>query len=393
MFFKCDSGLFAQAVQIIERGVSQRSTLPVLGNILLEVGADSKLTLSSNSLDLGMQMEIPVKTMKPGKILAPAKMISGIAAKLPEGELSLEVNPNQHIRIEVGSSKFLVHGLAASDFPELMYPKQAAHMEFPSETLSSVIKQTIFAVSADESKPFLNGILFDISGSELRLVSTDGYRLALRSEAFTSSAPLKAIIPTRTLNELLKLVASFTSEETVLMELSGDLVLFKVANVLLISRLIQGQFPDYRLVIPSQSDTKITLSRKLFLDAAERCAIVASSSSNILNVELSGQQLLLSASSPEIGDANEIVAVEAAGSTKQRVAFNAKLLLDVLRNVPDGDVQLELSKKLSPGVLRPKGYEKNYLYIIMPIKTTEAVEVDPPSPAGYGETRREAVPA
>ena len=388
MLFKCDAKVFSEAIQIVERGVSQRTTLPVLGNILLEV-RDEELLLSSNSLDLGIQVNLPIKSGKAGKVLAPAKMLASIASKLPTGELSFDVNSNNHIRLEVGPSKFLVHGLSPADFPELIHPKQATALSFPSQMLQSMIKQTIFAVSTDESKPFLNGILFDLSGTELRLVSTDGYRLALRCEAFSANAALKAIIPSRTVNEVLKLLSSFPDEEQISVELSADLVKFKISNVDVLSRLIQGQFPDYQMVIPAQSDTKVVLSRRNFLESAERCAVVASSSNNILMVELSGDHLLFSANSPEIGDASEMVAVEVHGNTKTKIAFNVRLLLDVLKNMPEGEVQLELSKKLAPGVLRPKGFEKNYLYIIMPIKTSEPVDADAEPTAA----KREAVTA
>ena len=389
MFFKCNAGVLANAVQIAERGVSQRTTLPVLGNILFEV-TGKQLKISSNSLDLGIQIFIDVKDAKPGKVLAPAKMISSITSKLPDGDLTFETGSNDHIRLEVGSSKFLVHGLAATDFPELIHPKQAVSLDIPSETLLSMIKQTAFAVSSDESKPFLNGILFDLNGSEIRLVSTDGYRLALRSELFSSPVPLKAIVPTRTVNEVLKLLSSYPDEETVQVEVSADLIQFRIAQITVLSRVIQGQFPDYQMVIPSQSDTKVSLPRRVFLDAAERCAVVASSSNNILMIELSGDHLLLSANSPEVGDANEMVNVEVQGTNRTKIAFNVRLLLDVLKNIPEGDVQMELSRKLAPGVLRPKGFERNYLYIIMPIKTSEPVESD--SVKDYDEKRREAVP-
>ncbi len=376
MLFKCSVEEFSNAIQTVERGVAQRSTIPVLSNIYLEARSDHTLILAANSLDMGIQVELKAEVKKPGRVLAPSKIISGIATKLPHGELTFESSPQHHIRVEAASSKFVVHGLGAEEFPQLVLPKQPTRCELPSATLVSMLRQTIFAVSTDESKPFLNGILFEGSENGLKLVATDGYRLALRSEQLPLRDKFKVIIPSRAVNEALKLILAYPDEEHVVIELSSDLVVFKVAQVVVVSRLIQGQFPDYQLVIPAQSDTKISLPRRVFQESAERCSVVASRSNNIIVLELSEDHLLLSANTPEVGDASEMVKVEVKGINKNKISFNVRLLLEILKNMPEGDIQLELSRRLSPGVLRPKGQENQFLYIIMPIKTAEPVEAE-----------------
>jgi len=207
--------------------------------------------------------------------------------------------------------------------------------------------------------------------SNFRLIATDGYRLAKRGEKLAGVAgDASVIVPGKALNELLRLIGD-TEKGEVKISIAQDQIAFKFEEVYIVSRLIHGQFPDYKQVIPKSAETKITLSTKGLLEAAERTAVIASSSANIVKMELRDGKLHIIASAPEVGNADEIVEAETKGTEKAQVSFNVRLVVDALKVISEPKVQLDLSGPLSPGVFKPiDGHD--YLYIVMPIRTQDA---------------------
>ena len=374
MEFIFERAALQAGVSTVERIVSTRSTLPIIGNILIEA-LKNGVKISANNLEMGMEINIPAKVTKEGSILIPAKTISGIVSKLPEGDISFKLNEKGLINLSYKKSVFNIHGLPPDEFPQLPKVKEAKALTVDADKFAEMIEQTVFAASTSEEKFVLNGVLMEAGKAEgetsnLRMIATDGYRLAKRGEKVQGiDINTNAIIPAKAFNEILKILRAGEGGN-VKISLSSDQIAFKYNDAYLVSRLIQGQFPDYKQVIPKSTDTKITIDTKTLLQSAERAAVIASQSANIIKIEVRSGQLLLLAQAPDVGSVEEVIEVEIKGKEKANVAFNVRLLTDALKVIGTEKIQLELGAPLSPGLIKPKDGE-DFTYIVMPIRTQE----------------------
>ena len=377
MEFNCEKRQLQTGVGAVEKLVSTRSTLPIIGNVLFEAGK-SGIKLSANNLEIGMELGIKANVVKEGAVLLPAKTLSGIVSKLPDTTVNFKLSENGTVRIAYDQSNFNLHSLPPDEFPALPKVKEGKSFSVDPALFAEMVRQTIFAVSASEDKYILTGVLIETGKSQfpgdssnLRLVATDGYRLAkvgAKMEAKGDSG-VNVIVPARALLELAKILEG-GKDEALKIVVSGEQIGFKYGDAYLVSRLIQGQFPDYKQVIPKKSSTRITLGTKDFLRAAERAAVIASGSANVTLLEVKSNKMKLSANTPDIGSVDEILAAEIKGSDKARASFNIRLITDVLGVIETEKTVIELGEGLSPGVIRPEGND-DYLYIVMPIRTQE----------------------
>jgi len=379
MEFVCEKKEIQKGVSAVEKIVTTRSTLPIIGNILFEVGKNG-IKLSANNLEMGIEIGVKAKVTKEGAVLLPAKTLSGIVSRLPEKPVSFKLGENGIVRIAYDQSHFNIHSLPPDEFPALPKIKEGKNFAVDADIFSAMIKQTIFAVSNSEEKYVLTGVLIEIGksgvsgdSSNLRMVATDGYRLAKRGEKveMEGTGTASVIVPARALNELARSLEGEKGGE-LRITVASDQIVFRYEEIYLVSRLIQGQFPDYKQVIPKKNTVKVVLSTKELLEAAERAAVVASGSANITRFEIKGGKMHLSANTPDIGNIDEVLGAEVKGGEKLQVSFNIRLITDVLRAVSTEKVVVELAEGLSPGIIRPEG-GADYLYIVMPIRTQEAV--------------------
>ncbi|MDR2431476.1 MAG: DNA polymerase III subunit beta [Candidatus Margulisbacteria bacterium] len=371
MEFKCAKADLNNALQIVEKAVSVRSTLPIIGNILLEAGR-AGLKLVSNDLEIGIELLIDANVAEEGAVLAPAKTLSSYIAKLPEGEVVFKVDSGHNILISAGRSKSNIHGLPVDDFPALHKLAGGEKITIDADLLRDLIKQTIIAVSLDEAKQFLNGILLEKEKQELRFVATDGFRLAKKTAVLSgaSAAPLSIIIPSRALQEINRILQQEDYQGAVELVVTKEQISFQFKRLYFVSRLIQGQFPDYKQVIPKEQKTKITLLRRDLLEASDRASIIASAAANIIRLEMVDQKLLITANTSSIGNVSELVDIQKEGENMQPIAFNVRLILDVIKNIEEDSVVITLNGPLSSGVIAPKD-SKDFTYVVMPIRTAE----------------------
>jgi len=377
MEFKCDKESLLQGVQGVERIVSTRSTLPIIGNILLEAGK-SKLKISANNLEIGMEVFVRAKVDEDGAVLVPAKVFSGIVSKLPDTEITIKTVEKGIVKISYKQSNFNINGLSPDEFPSMPKIKDGKSFSINAEMFSEMIEQTVFSVSMSEDKYVLSGVLMEYGkshtsgdASNLRMVSTDGYRLSKRSSKTAAAINFESsvIVPAKALAEVGRVIQADPSGEVEITQ-GTDHVAFKYKDTLIVSRLIQGQFPDYKQVIPKGSEIKITMNNKTFLSAIERAAVIAASSANIIKLEVQGGKIHVIANAPDVGNVNEIIEAEIKGGERALVAFNVRLIIDALKVMKEEKIVLELSGPLSPGLMRPVGGEE-YVYIIMPIRVAE----------------------
>lgn len=378
MQFSCTKKELMQGVQAVEKIVSVKTSLPVIGNILFET-VGTKVKMSVNNLEVGLEITIPADVSAKGSVLIPAKTFSGVVAKLPEGEVKVNVNDKGSIKVSYGESSFSLRGLSADEFPMLPKVKGGKEFKIKKEEMLKMVKQTIFSVSTNEDKYVLNGVLLEIGKSpmpsdksDVRFVATDGYRLAWRAAevGIDQSLSLSQVVPAKALAELSRVLQQTEDEGEVEVVMAEDQISFKHGDVYLVSRLIQGQFPDYKQVIPKKTETKIIVGTELFLEAAERAAVIAAGSANIVKMETKKGKLNILANAPDVGSVNEVVDSNVEGKENIQIAFNVRLVIEALKVIDTERVVIELSGPLNPGVIKPEG-SSDYTYIAMPIRTTE----------------------
>ena len=369
MELKCEKNELLKGISIALKAVSDRSTLPVIGNLFLEA-KDNYLTIISNNLEIAIKLKIPAEITKEGNILVPAKIFFNIVSKLPNETIELIVDSNKIIKVNCGYSKFNIHGLPVDDFPEIEMVKDYVKFEISSSILKDYLKRVIFAVSLDETKVVVNGVYFDKATEDetLKFVATDGFRLAKSEIKIANKEIISNIIPTKTISELINIISNLKDDTNIEIYNSKEQITFKIENILLVSRVIQGMYPKYNMIIPSSSETKLLINRKEFLEASERSLIIASEKSNIVKFEVGNNKLHITANTPSLGDVSELVDVKIEGVENSEISFNIRLILDFLKTISDEEVVIELSGNKTAGKFTVKDKD-DYLYIVMPIKT------------------------
>jgi DNA polymerase III subunit beta len=364
-------GDLLKGISTVQSAVASKNTMPILANVLLEA-KEKKLELVATDLDMGIRCSVPAEVVDKGSITINAKKLSDIVRELPEASVDLEIDDNHKMILVCQKSSFKVHGLPKDDFPILPEVKKDKVFKVKGSLLQEMIHKSIFAVSTDETRYVLNGVFFQAEGGKLRMVATDGHRLAFIQKKLEGKADEKCsvIIPTKTLNELSKVISDVGKgkEDEVIVEITAtdNQIKFVAGGVEIVSRLIEGQFPNYEQVIPKESDKKLEASTADLAAATRRVAILTSEKSNSIRYQVKGNKLTISSKTPDMGEAKEEMDVAYKGD-EISIAYNAKYVLDVLKNVGTDAVLIELTQPLSPGILRPKG-DSDYLCVIMPMR-------------------------
>jgi DNA polymerase-3 subunit beta len=375
MRFKCSGNVLQKNIGIVEKAISPRSSLPVLENIFLAL-EDGTLTLRANDLEIGIEQKLALESeTDSGSILVKAKTISNIVSKLNGQTIDFEVDDKQKIRIESQSVGFDIHGSSVDDYPMFPQIQEGVRLDIPSEVLRDLIKHTIFAVSSDETKQFLNGILIRNEKDNLFFVATDGYRLALKKQIYdVQDKEFSVIAPFKAINELYKILQSAESGKTIQVTISENQISFKFDDFLLISRVIQGQFPDYKQVLPKESEHIFKVSRKWLMEASDRASIIASESNYVVRLAFEENKMILRANASSFGNFQEDIEItRVKGEGEAKIAFNVRLILDAIKHLDVDDLHMEFNNELSPCVIRPV-MDDTYTYILMPIRTSDYQE-------------------
>ncbi len=364
---KCSQAELYNVVQTVGRGVSGRSTQPVQNNIYLS-SQDDTLRLVATDLEyLSIDATIPAIVSDEGAITVPARYLTQIAASLPGGEVELVADKADNLAISCGSANYDIRGVSADDFQMLPEVVDATEFSLPQSQLSELLRQTAFAASDDETRPILTGVLFSLDDSQLRLVATDTYRLALRTSENAVDQAQEAIVSVKALNEVLRILDD-EADEPVQIAISDHLVSFQVGSIKVESRLIEGEFPNYEKVIPQedQLDKKITVNTAKLESALRRALIVAREDANRVVFHTSEEGLRITADSPDVGHVEEWVPAKLEGEAIE-TAFNAGYILDVLEAAGSEEVRIALSRPLEPGVVQPVDRD-DYTYVVMPMQ-------------------------
>jgi DNA polymerase-3 subunit beta len=372
MKFSCSTASLQKGISIVEKAISQRTTLPVLENLYLELSG-TELKLRGNDLEIGIETLVHVdSTQNEGSVLVKAKTFSSILSKIQSGSINISVDSSNRMILQANKVDFEILCLSVDDYP--VFPSVETGISFSVKVseIKDLIKHTIFAVSFDETKQFLNGILIKSDSGVLYFVSTDGYRLSLKRHTLVESvSDFSLIAPFKAMNELNKILSGFGDDESVLVTVSDSQVAFSVDRFLLVSRVIKGQFPDYRQVMPKHSDNLFTASRLALLGACDRATIISSVSNNVVRLSFTDTQLVVRANAASMGEFTEEIGVtRVQGSGDVKIAFNVKLVLDGIRGIDSDEVRLEFNQGISPCVVRSAN-DEDYIYIVMPIRTND----------------------
>ncbi len=379
MKFICSKGELLKGVQIVQSAVTGKGGLPILSNILIETEESTdnnsestgKIKLVSTDLEIGIKCNITADIIQKGSITLPAKKFNDIVREFPDKEIQIEVIQDNKVIISCDKIIFKIIGLSKDEFPILPEFKHDNTFKISQELLQEIIKKTIFATSSDETRYVLNGLYLQTVNNKIEVVSTDGRRLAyIIGEILTKvDKKINAIIPSKAINELNRIL---NQEGEVKISLSENQISFELDNILLVSRLIEGRFPNYEQVIPKSSPLKVKINTEELLNAVKRIALLAPEKAESIKLTLLDNKMLISANTQGVGEAEEEINILYKGE-KFEVAYNPRYIGDVLKNIGTKEINFEFSDMASPAVIKPevKGKDKNkeqYLCVIMPMR-------------------------
>jgi DNA polymerase-3 subunit beta len=354
--------------------VERKSTMPILSHVLLEARKAGQLVVSATDLDLAVSSEHDCEVLKEGQLAVSARHLYEIVRTLPDPSVSLKRAQNNYLEVRSGSAEFRIVGLPAEDFPALPRFDKVPFADVDAALLLEMIERTFFAVSTDETRYSLNGVFFEPGPAGLRLVATDGHRLSLAEKHVEATFGLKrgVILPKKGLSELKKLLAEAveSGEEKPDAKLGflENSAIFRRPSVVLVMRLIEGLFPDYKQVIPNAGDKVVKLSRGRFADTLRRISLLSSDKAHAVKLDLSKGQMRVLSQNPDLGEAKEDVPVEYEGEPL-KIGFNARYLTEVLAVLQSADVLLELADDLSPGVLKgAEEKDQGFTAVVMPMR-------------------------
>jgi len=353
-------------LQAVQNVVSTRTTLPILSNVLIRAEG-SHVEFTATDLDVTVACKVEAKVVKPGATTLPVKKLFGIVREL-QGEIEIETDDKNLSSIRSGSSFFKIHGLAADEFPPLPKFKDDKKVSLPQENIRGMIRKTSFAVSTDESRYVLNGIFISLKEGKMTFVATDGRRLALVDEEvdISEKSAGEFIVPAKAVNELNRLLQDKGDVELKFGENQASFALKNETgfSVLLITKLIEGNYPNYRQVIPGEAKERIGVGREELVQALRRAEIMTSEKANSVKLAFGKNLLTITANSPEVGEARETMAINYKGK-ELAIAFNPRYLIDPLNALTEDELFIELIDELSPGVVKING---PFLYVVMPMR-------------------------
>jgi DNA polymerase III subunit beta len=354
---------FLRGVQMVQNIVEARQTLPILANILLET-EDETVRVTATDLEVGARVSIPARVGSQGAVTVSARKIAEIVKELPAAALTLKVGENATVSIRCGGVSYRLMGLPPDDFPPVVPAAAAAWIHVEAKAMREMLQQTSFAISHDENRYALNGVLFVLQSKQMRLVATDGHRLAVSTRGLEETAPaVTGIVPRKAVAEILRVLGS---GEDVQIAITENQFVLQMPNFVMTARLIEGQFPNYEAVMPRAHPGKLHLVRSAFQGALRRVAVIAEERNKPVRMTLTPASLKISASSQELGEAEESLDVDYAGQ-EVIMGFNSRYLLDALSAVEKDPVIFEFKDGLSPGVIKSVE-DDSYCCVIMPMR-------------------------
>lgn len=363
MKFSCNQKDFSSAVTNVQRAVSTKTNLPALEGILIKA-EDGKITLCGYDLEIGITTFIECNVQEKGEIVVSAKLLGDIVRRLPENTVNIETDEKMIVYINSGKAEYNIVGISSEEYPELPRVEEMEKISINGNIIKSMIKQTVFAISDDLTKPIYTGSLFDIENNMLKIVSVDGFRMAVRQETINSEQNSKFVVPGKTLSEILKLTSD--EENDVEIIIGQRHAVFNIENYSIISRLIEGNFLDYKSTIPAENKTEIVINTRSFIAAVERMSLLISDKiQSPIRCVVDDTQVKLFCSTA-IGKANDSITANINGENVE-IGLNCRYLLDALKNTETDEVKVQLNGSLTPMKIVPIQGD-SFVFLVVPMR-------------------------
>lgn len=358
-----DRDAFLKGLQMVQNIVEPRQTLPILANVLLEAEGES-VRMTATDLEVGARVSVPAKVGGKGAITVSARKLAEIVKELAAAAVALKVTENVTVSLRCGGATYRLVGLAPDDFPPVVPASPQSWVTLEAKTLREMLTQTSFAVSHDETRYALNGVLFVFQGKDVRMVATDGHRLALSTRSLGQAIPsATGIVPRKAVTEIMRVLGA---GEEVQIAITENQFVLQMPNFVMTARLIEGQFPNYDAVIPRTQPGRLSAPRSSLTAALRRVAVMAEERNKPVKLALSPGSLKVTASSQELGEAEEILEVEYAGE-EMVLGFNSRYLLEAMAALDKDQVMFEIKDAQSPGVIKSVE-DEGYCCVIMPMR-------------------------
>ena len=371
MKFVCPQNTLNSNLSLVSRAVPTRPSKPVLSNVLVKADIDAQeITLIGFDETIGIQTTFAAAVETPGEITLPAKLLENIISKLPSEPLTVEQSDSDHtVSLACSTGQYQVRGLSAEDYPTLPLVKEGQVTQLSAESLLEGLRGTLFASSSDESKQILTGGHILSDGYTLEFAATDGHRLSIvgtSEEGGDAIEEMSVTLPAKALRELEKMLQGYDDANPVILSFTRTMALFELGPQRLTTRLLEGQYPNYRQLVPKEFERSATVNRKALISALERIAVLAQQKNNIIKLSLSEGAIAISVEATEVGSGREEVEADISGQPLD-TAFNVRYLLDGLKALGSNDVQMKFNTATSPSVISPVG-TLDMTYLIMPVQ-------------------------
>jgi len=360
----CTKENLLEGINIVQKAVSAKTTLPILEGILLEAGENFRLT--GNDLEIGIECYVDAEIMEKGSIVLNSRIFGDIIRRLPDSDVEIKLKENYLVVIECENSHFEVKGLDSSGFPALAEIEKQKVISLSQKLVREMIRQTIFAVSMDENRPILTGSLVECRNNILTFVSIDGFRLALRKNNIENEMiDLKVVVPGKTLNEISKILQPVNDEVKIYS--SESQIMFDLGNCKVVSRLLEGEYLNYSSIIPEEYETKIRINTKQMLSGLERASLIITSEERRYPVRFKiVDDILTITSNTDMGAVKEEIRIGTEGKELE-IAFNPRYFIDALKVIDEETVDILFSTSVGPCTIRP--VENDYFsYMILPVR-------------------------
>ena len=363
MIFICEKQKLQEGISIVQKAITGKSTMSVLEGIYINANKEG-LTLIGSDMDVSIETKVEADVINEGSIVIDAKIFGEIIRKLPNSDIKIETLENDTVQIICEKSVFNVVYMNADEFPELPQINQDMKVEVPQNILKNMIKGTSFAIAQDETRPILQGVLFEVKDKTLNLVALDGYRLAIRSEYLDSEIDIEKVIPGKTLNEVSKILED--TNDIVEINFTNNHILFNLNKTRIISRLLEGKYVNYKSLLPQEHKLTVTVKKQDLQNGIERASLMAKDgNNNLIKLDIQDEAVIITSNS-QLGKVREEVLINLQGD-KIQIAFNSRYLIDVLKNFEEEEVILEMTSSVSPCIIKAKEAD-NYKYLVLPVR-------------------------
>lgn len=364
MKISCSKENLADGINIVQKAVSSKTPLPILEGILLEAGDTFKMT--GNDLEIGIECFVEADVIEKGSVVLNARILGDIVRKMPDSEVFIEVKENNMVIIDCENSHFEIKGLPATGFPALPSIKKENAFQVSEKIIKDMIKQTIFAISVDENRPILTGSLIECKNGTLTFVSIDGFRVALRNtNVNNNNSSISVVVPGKTLNEISKILQ--TPDNVMSIYSTNNQILFDMGNCKVVSRLLEGEYLNYKSAIPSDYETKIKVKTRELLSSIERASLIIPTEERRFPVTfiLSNDELVINSNS-DMGTVREELKVEMDGKDLD-IGFNPRYFIDALRVIDEEEVEIFFTTSIGPCTIKPVK-EDYFTYMVLPVR-------------------------